>query len=174
MSELINETSELSNLSSNMSTMTVGAHIEQTAKFNWKIQNASPMLRDIPAGVCVETTVEMVGVFWLVKFFPRGVESTSTNKYSSITINPLFASNDIKSTEVVTTANTFTGTVLGKFCMSVGMDGWNSVVTMDESKPFPAVVGYRVCFKEFVPLTALNDCKGGDDDFRITLSMKIC
>lgn len=162
-----------------MSVAPIDTSSLQTAKFNWKIQSAKPLMRCIPVGESLEQVFDMLGVTWLVKFYPRGLprgqESTKPSvidDYSSMTITAMCAIDSVGPTTTQTDFDKMIGIAMGKFCLSIEMDGWNTILTMDENNPFLAIVGYRTCFYQFVPLAELNNCSGDDDSFSITLSMK--
>lgn len=177
----LNESTELSGLTSDMSVVSIESDSPQpqTDKFNWKIQEAERMLRCVPIGESLNTIVNMLGITWLVDFYPRGLlrgkESTKPSvidKYSSITITAMCAIDSVGPTTTQADYDKTIGTTLGKFCLALEMDGWNTVLTMNENNPLLAVVGYRTCLYQFVPSTELKKCSDNDDNFSITLSMK--
>lgn len=170
---------ELSSLSSNMSAMSVQADSPQPAIDNkvgclkWQISNADIILKRFAPRRCLKKIFDMVGVTWTVKFYPRGIRPNATGEqHSSITISPMCLLGSVGPTTTQADFDKTIGSTLGKFCVTLEMDGWNCILKSDESEPFPAVVGERVCFDEFVSPTELNDCKGDNDSFLITLSMK--
>lgn len=178
-----NESSELSDLSSNMSAMSVKEDPPQTAKLNWKVPSAKSLLRCVPVGESVEKMFDMLGITWLVKFYPRGLprQQPSTaiasvvsdnDGYSSIAITAMCAIGSVGPTTTFSDFDKMIGDALGKFGMTFEMDGWNCILITEENKPILAAVGCRECFYQFVPLAELNNCQDSNDNFSITLSMK--